>query len=51
MRDQGELAAGERRTSVEGAYAVRVRVCGRVLLVDDAFTTGATMSSSAETLL
>ncbi len=50
-RDQVELTAAERRANVEGAYAVRDRVQGRVLLVDDVFTTGATMSSCAETLL
>ena len=50
-RDQVELTAAERRANVEGAYAVRGRVRGRVLLVDDVFTTGATMSSCAETLL
>jgi competence protein ComFC len=50
-RDQVELTTGERRTNVEGAYAVWGRVRGRVLLVDDPFTTGATMSSCAETLL
>ena len=50
-RDQVELTAAERRANVEGAYAFRGRVRGRVLLVDDVFTTGATMSSCAETLL
>ena len=50
-RDQVELSAAERRANVAGAYALRGRVRGRVLLVDDVFTTGATMSSCAETLL
>jgi predicted amidophosphoribosyltransferase len=50
-RDQVELTAAERRANVEGAYAIRGRVRGRVLLVDHVFTTGATMSSCAETLL
>ena len=50
-RDQVELSAAERRANVEGAYAVRDEVRGRILLVDDVFTTGATMSSCAETLL
>jgi competence protein ComFC len=43
--DQVELTGGERRTNVEGAYAVRGRASGRVLLVDDVLATGATISS------
>lgn len=51
-RDQVELSAAERRANVEGAYAVRGAVRGRILLlVDDVFTTGATTSSCAGTLL
>lgn len=50
-RDQVELSAAERRANVEGAFAVRERVRGRILLVDDVFTTGATASECAETLL
>jgi competence protein ComFC len=50
-RDQVELSAAERRANVEGAFAVRERVRGRILLVDDVFTTGATTSECAETLL
>jgi competence protein ComFC len=50
-RDQVELSAAERRANVEGAYAVRGVARGRVLLVDDVFTTGATTSSCAATLL
>jgi competence protein ComFC len=49
--DQVELSAPERRANVEGAFAARERVRGRVLLVDDVFTTGATTSECAETLL
>ena len=41
----------ERRANVEGAYAIRGRVRGRVLLVEDVFTTGAALSSCTETLL
>lgn len=50
-RDQVDLSAAERRANVEGAFAVRERVRGRILLVDDVFTTGATTSECAETLL
>jgi len=50
-RDQVELSAAERRANVEGAFAARERVRGKVLLVDDVFTTGATTSECAETLL
>ena len=50
-RDQVDLSAAGRRSNVEGAYAVRGGVRGKILLVDDVFTTGATASSCAETLL
>ena len=35
IRDQVELTAAERRANVKGAYAIRGRVRGRALLVDD----------------
>lgn len=49
-RDQVQLSGAARRANVAGAFQVRGRISGRVLLIDDVFTTGATMSECAGAL-
>ncbi len=49
--DQVELSAAQRRANVAGAYRAKEPLRGTILLVDDVFTTGATMSACAGALV
>ena len=49
-RDQVKLSASGRRENVRGAFRPRGTIRGSVLLVDDVFTTGATLSAGAGAL-
>ena len=50
-RDQVELSAAQRRANVAGAYRAKDPLHGRLLLIDDVFTTGATMNACALSLV
>ncbi|MDD5448935.1 MAG: ComF family protein [Actinomycetota bacterium] len=52
-RDQDELSLSGRLTNLEGAFRVKGNLCpgSRVLLVDDVFTTGATVDACSRALL
>ncbi|MEZ4633257.1 MAG: phosphoribosyltransferase family protein [Deinococcales bacterium] len=50
-QQQAKLGAGEREKNVQGAFRAREAARGkRILLIDDVYTTGATIKSCAESL-
>ena len=49
-RRQAGLTAPERRRNVQGVFLPKVVVAGEVVLIDDVFTTGATVAACADAL-
>jgi ComF family protein len=50
LRTQRGLGRDERRHNVRGAFRARTAVSGSMVLVDDVYTTGATVSAAASAL-
>lgn len=50
-RDQRRLGRVARSANVAGSFSAVGEVCGRVVLTDDVFTTGATLDAAASALL
>ena len=49
---QKQLSASERRLNMEDAFCLKYpwELCGRVLLIDDIYTTGTTLNEAAKCL-
>ena len=49
-RTQTKLTKSQRKENMDGAFAPKATLSGRVLLIDDVLTTGATAAACAQTL-